>query len=105
MSRTAVLWHDGEKYTLRKFRESQRASQKLKWNLESTDARGTHAEVSVCGRERFVHHLPYMKTNCSGRFEVANDSLALAHLVLQGPGRATEELITDTGAVLEMVGD
>ena len=32
-------------------------------------------------------------------------SLALAHLVLHRPGRAAEELITDTGAVLEMVGD
>jgi len=104
-SRNAVLWHDGEKYTFRKFRESLRDSQKLKWNLECTDARGTHVEVSVCGREGFVHHLPYMKTDCSGRFEVANDSLALARLVLQRPGSAAEELVTDSGAVLEMVGN
>jgi hypothetical protein len=104
-SRNAVLWHDGEKYTFRKFRESLRDSQKLKWNLECTDARGTHVEVSVCGREGFVHHLPYMKTDCSGRFEVANDSLALARLVLQRPGRAAEERVTDSGAVLEMVGN
>jgi hypothetical protein len=105
MSRTAVLWHEGEKYTFRKFREGQRDSQKLTWNLECVDARGAHAEVSVCGREGYVHHLPYVKTDCSGRFEVANDSLAFARLVLQRPGRATEELVTDSGAVLEMVGD
>ncbi len=103
-SRTAVLWHDGEKYTFRKFREGQRDSQKFKWNLECTDARGTRVEISVCGREGFVHRLPYVKTDCSGRFEVANDSLALARLVLQRPGRAAEELVTDSGAVLEMVG-
>jgi hypothetical protein len=105
MSRTAVLWHDGEKYTFGMFRESQRDSQKLKWNLECTDSRGAHVEVSVCGREGFVHRLPYAKTDCSGRFEVANDSLALARLVLQRPGSPPEELVTDSGAVLEMVGD
>jgi hypothetical protein len=60
--------------------------------------------VSVSGRERFVHRLPYVKTDCSGRFEVANDSLALARLNLQLPGRAAEQLITDSGAALEMVG-
>jgi hypothetical protein len=105
MSRTAVLWHNGEMYTFRKFRESQRDSQKLRWNLECTDSRGAHVEVSVCGREGFVHRLPYVKTDCSGRFEVANDSLALARLVLQRPGSPPEELVTDSGAVLEMVGD
>src|SRR6266851_2738920 len=40
MSRTAVLWHDGEKYTFRKFSESVRDSRQLSWKLECTDARG-----------------------------------------------------------------
>ena len=61
-------------------------------------------ELSVSGRERFVHRLPYVKTDCSGQFEVANESLALARMVLQRPGKAAEELTTDSGAVLEMVG-
>jgi hypothetical protein len=104
VSRTAVLWHDGEKYTFRKFSESVRDSRQLSWKLECTDARGAHVEVHVCGRERFVHRLPYVKTDCSGRFEVANDSLAFARMVLQLPGRAAEELTTDSGAALEMVG-
>src|SRR5713226_4605985 len=104
MSRTAVLWHGGEKYTFRKFSESVRDSRQLSWKLECTDARGTRLEVRVSGRERFVHRLPYVKTDCSGRFEVANDSLALARVVLQRPGRAAEELTTDSGAALEMVG-
>ncbi len=102
--RKAVLWHDGERYTFRKFSESVRDSRQFSWKLECTDARGAHVELSVRGRERFVHRLPYVKTNCSGRFEVANDSLALARMVLQLPGRAAEELITDSGAALEMVG-
>jgi hypothetical protein len=104
MSRTAVLWHDGEKYTFRKFSESVRDSRQLSWKLECSDARGARLEVRVSGRERFVHRLPYVKTNCSGRFEVANDSLALARIALQRPGRAAEEMTTDSGAVLEMVG-
>jgi hypothetical protein len=102
--RRAVLWHDGEEYTFRKFRESVRDSRQLIWKLECTDARGTRVEVRVSGRERFVHRLPYVKTDCSGRFEVANDSLALARMVLRRPGRAAEELTSDSGAVLEMVG-
>jgi hypothetical protein len=104
MSRTAVLWHDGEKYSFRKFSESVRDSRQLSWKLECGDARGARLEVRVSGRERFVHRLPYVKTNCSGRFEVANDSLALARVILHLPGRAPTELTTDSGAVLEMVG-
>jgi hypothetical protein len=105
MSRTAVFWHEGEKYSFRRFREGQRDSQKLKWNLECTDAGGTRVEISICGREGLVHRLPYVKTDCPGRFEVANDSLAHARLVFQRPGRGAEELVTDSGAVLEMAGD
>jgi hypothetical protein len=105
MSRSAVLWHDGEKYGFRKFRESVRDSRQLGWKLECTDARGARVEVSVYGRERFVHRLQYLKTDCSGRFEVANDSLAHARMVLQRPGRAAEDLTTDSGAALEMVGN
>ncbi len=104
MSRTAVLWHGGEKYTFRKFNESERDSRQLSWKLECTDARGARVEVRVSGRGRFVHRLPYVKTDCSGRFEVANDSLALARIVIQLPGRAAEELTTDSGAALEIVG-
>ncbi len=102
--RKAALWHNGEKYTFRKFSESVRDSQKLKWRLECTDARDAHVEVSVSGREQSVHRLPYMNTDCSGRFEVANDSLATARMVLRQPGTAAEELKTDSGAVVEMVG-
>jgi hypothetical protein len=104
MSRTAVLWHGGEKYTFRKFSESERDSQQLSWKLECTDARGARVEVRVSGRGRFVHRLPYVKTDCSGRFEVANDSLALARMIVRLPGKPAEELTTDSGAALEMVG-
>ena len=102
--RRAVLWHGGEMYAFAKVQERERDSGKLSWKLECTDEREARAEVCVDGRGRFVHRFPYVKTDCSGRFEVANDSLALARMVLQLPGKAAEELTTDSGAVLEMVG-
>src|SRR5258708_9883829 len=42
MSRTPLLWHEGEKYTFRKFSESVRDSRQLSWKLECTDSRGAH---------------------------------------------------------------
>lgn len=48
--------------------------------------------------------LPYMKTDCGGTFEVANNSLARAVVRLGRQGGPVETLETSTGAVLEMVG-
>jgi hypothetical protein len=45
-----------------------------------------------------------VKTDCTGSFEVANNSLARAVLRLERRGRPDETLETRTGAVLEMVG-
>jgi len=102
--RKAVLWHGWEMHTFRKFREMERDPQKLSWKLECSNQEGARVEARIDGRGRFVHRLPYVKTDCSGRFEVANDSLALAKVVLRLPEKATEELTTESGAVLEMVG-
>ena len=104
VSRTAALWHDGEKYNFHRVRERVRDSQKLDWRLDCTGARDARLEVWIQGRVGSVHRLPYVKTDCSGRFEVANDSLAHARMIVRQPGKAAEELSTDSGAVLEMVG-
>jgi len=47
-----------------------------------------------------IHHLQYVKTNCAGNFEVANNSLASARITFA----RGEFLETKGGAVLEMVG-
>src|SRR5260370_39758165 len=94
MFRKAVLWHDGEKYTFRKFSESERDSRQLRWKLECSGVRGARVEARVSGRGRCVHWLPYVETDCSGRLAVANDSLPLARRVLRLPGQAAEALIT-----------
>jgi hypothetical protein len=102
--RRAVLWHKGQKNKFSGLRESVRDAQKLRWKMGCSDKRGGRVDAEVHGRSEFVHRLPYFKTDCSGQFEVANDSLAVARLVLRLPGRAAAELTTDSGAVLEMAG-
>jgi hypothetical protein len=103
--RRGVLWHKGQKYVFGKLRESLRDPGRLAWNLEGEGSRGGRFEAEIAGREGFVHRLPYTKTDCSGTFEVANDSLASGRVILRLPGQSSEELTTDTGAVLEMAGE
>ena len=103
--RRGVLWHGGEKYVFGKLREGLRDPRGLVWKIEGEDGRGAKFEAEIAGREGFVHRLPYVKTDCSGQFEVANDSLARARLMLRLPGESAEELTTDSGAVLEMAGE
>jgi hypothetical protein len=105
MFRRAVLWHKGRKYMFGKLRETLRDPRRLAWKIEGEDGSGAHFEGEITGREGFVHHLPYAKTDCSGQFEVANDSLAIARLIMKLPSQGTEELTTDSGAVLEMAGN
>jgi hypothetical protein len=102
--RKAVLWHKGQMHTFRNFRENLRDPRELAWKLRGSASSGVQLEVDIRGREGLVHRLPYLKTDCSGEFEVANDSLAQARMVLRLPDGTTEELATDAGAVLEMAG-
>ena len=95
---------DGQIYTFRSFRGEVRDSRELAWKVESSIGSGAQLEVDIRGRKGFVHLLPYLKTDCSEQFEVANDSLAQARIVLRYPSGTWEELTTDTSAVLEMAG-
>jgi hypothetical protein len=100
--RKVVLWHGGRAYAFRKLEETQRDRGRLLWNFV---ARGEgELQVEVNGSGPSIHRLPYTKTDCSGTFEVANNSLAKATLTFRLPGAARVTLTTDTGAVLEMVG-
>ena len=102
--RRAVLWHGGQKFLFHRLQERKRDPLQLIWEWQSTNGQGASLEVAVSGRTDLVHRLPYCKTDCSGQFEVANDSLAAAAVVLRLPSGSVEHLTTDTGAVLEMVG-
>ena len=99
----AVLTYGGRKLVFRKLRETARDAQQLLWSFNCTGPESQQLTVTVDGAGDSLHRLPYLKTDCSGSFEVANNSIAQARLLLRIRG-ATEEFTTDGGAVLEMAG-
>jgi hypothetical protein len=102
--RKAVLWHEGKEHEFRNLQEIRRDPDQLTWNFRSHTKNGYRLEAAIDGPELSTHRLPYVKTDCKGSFEVANNSLARAVLRLQWPGQPVETLETSTGAVLELVG-
>jgi hypothetical protein len=102
--RKAVLWHDGQEHVFRDLRDTSRDQDTMQWNFRCAGRSGLRLEAAIDGRGTSIHRLPYLKTDCTGNFEVVNNSLASASLVIERAGRATERLETSTGAVLEMVG-
>lgn len=103
--RRALLWKAGRVYTFGKFEKNERDSKNLRWNFECSNPRdGSRLIAAIDGSDQNLHRLPYLKTDCSGTFEVANNSLASARLTILRPGQRAEEFETDTGAVLELAG-
>jgi hypothetical protein len=102
--RKAVLWHEGAQYVFRNLRETKRDHDALRWDFHASRKDGLELDAAIDGAGPCLHRLPYLKTDCTGSFEVANNSLSKAVLRLQRRGRPVEILDTNTGAVLEMVG-
>ena len=103
--RKAILWHGGKLHTFRKLANVRRDRQNLQWAFDCADrCTGLTVQVILDGSGASRHQLPYLKTDCSGTFEVSNNSLARATLRLEREGRPERELITDGGAILEMTG-
>jgi len=100
--RKAVLWHNGEQRVFGNLQEVKRDAKNLQWEFRGATREGFQIEVALDGRGASVHHLPYMKTDCTGNFEVVNNSLARAELSMRLPDKPTEKLRTTLGAVLEM---
>jgi hypothetical protein len=101
--RKAVLWHEGSQHVFRNLHATG-ATPDMRWNFHCGDRAGWQLDVALDGRGPSLHRLPYLKTNCSGTFEVRNNSLASAQVTIQRPDKAIEHLETTTGAVLELVG-
>jgi hypothetical protein len=100
----AVLWHDGRAHVFRNVQELRRDAVELRWEFRCSTKAGLRLEGTFSGNGPSIHRLPYVKTDCRGNFEVANNSLARAVLRLEeGDGRV-ETLETNMGAVLEMAG-
>ena len=101
--RKAVLWHDGQQHVFRNVQETCDRDN-MQWKFRCATRNGVRIEAAIDGRGPSVHRLPYLKTDCSGTFEVVNNSMASASLLLESAGRTAERFETATGAVLEMVG-
>ena len=102
--RKAVLWHEREEYIFGNVREIVCSRDEMKWDFECRSRGGVSLEAAIDGSGPSVHRLPYLKTDCSGSFDVMNNSLSRATLIIRRRDGATEKLETSTGAVLEMVG-
>ena len=102
--RKAVLWHEGNGHVFRKFRDVVENRRDLQWNFRCCGRDGWQLEVAIDGRGPAIHRLPYLKTDCSGSFEVANNSMANAVLRFARAGQPTETLESVGGAVLETGG-
>ena len=104
--RRAVLWHGGKAHVFRRLEMIRRDRVNLQWAIRCADKRdGLALTATFDGGGCSAHRLPYLKTDCSGTFEVANNSLARGALEITQPGRPPVRFQTDTGAVVEMVGD
>ncbi len=106
--RKAVLWHEGQQHVFRNLQEKNRNAEEFAWTFRCASRDGLQLEAAFDGAGPCLHRLPYIKTNCSGSFEVTNNSLAKASVRLERGlgqlGAAATQLETTTGAVLEMVG-
>jgi len=102
--RKAVLWHDGKKHKFKNLQEISRHQLEFCWRFYCSSSDGYRLQAVIDGTGLSIHRLPYLRTNCTGDFEVTNNSLARAVLRLEQRDRPIETLETGVGAVLEMVG-
>ena len=102
--RKAVLWHDGRAHEMRNLQQIRRDPDGLSWSFRGCTKDGFRLEAAIDGAGLSIHRLPYLKTNCAGSFEVANNSLATAAVRWERRDGLVEDLQTKAGAVLEMVG-
>jgi hypothetical protein len=104
--RRALLRYEGTLYNFHQMKSTERSVTPFRWTAEWSRREDSATLVaSVDGSGASAHRLPYLKTDCSGTFEVTNNSLASARLELRLPGKPPVELATEGGAVLEMAGD
>ena len=102
--RKAVLWHNGQQHVFRNLCEAKEDANGFAWGFRCSDKDGLTLHVTFRGDGQNIHRLPYLKTDCSGNFEVTNNSLASASVRIERQGMPAEELTTTNGAVLEKVG-
>jgi len=101
--RKAVLWHEGRQRIFHRVTETRRDHGKFQWEIAASTEDRFGLEVAFNGEGPGRHRLAYVRTNCSGTFEVLNNSLSQATMRLRTL-HGTESFKTADGAVLEMGG-
>jgi hypothetical protein len=102
--RKAVLWHRGTSYTFRNLADIAADPEPFGWRFRCSNGNGVRLQAAFDGAGAAQQSLPYAETNCSGSFQVMNNSLASARLHLETRGSPPEILETNSGAVLEKAG-
>jgi hypothetical protein len=102
--RKAVLWHEGKQQIFRGLDDVVNDRENMQWKFRTVAQDGVRLDAAIDGSGSSLHRLPYIRTDCSGSFEVRNNSLASASLLLESANGTPERLETTAGAVLEMVG-
>jgi hypothetical protein len=104
MFRKCVLSHADRKYAWRGLDELSQDPDSLQWSFLCLHRGVVCLRAHIDGRGDSIHRLNYLRTDCSGTFELVNNSRANALVELHLPGRQQEILQTAGGAVLEMGG-
>jgi hypothetical protein len=102
--RKAVLWHEGVQHVFRNLEDRAEDSASFEWSFRAVAKDGVELEATIDGSGPTLHVLPYVKTNCTGTFQVRNNSLASAMIRLKRGDGTTESLESTSGAVLEKAG-
>ncbi len=103
--RKGLLWHEGRLYSMKKFSKEVRERGSMRWSFTCSDPKEKVAVNALFdGSGENLQKIPYTKTDCSGTFEVSNNSLAQAQITIHLPGRDEIQMNANAGAVLEMVG-
>lgn len=99
----ALLWHEGKLYDFAKLEIIERTAEPFRWTIHCSRREDATTLVAILdGTGSCAHRLPYLKTNCTGTFEVVNNSLASAKLYLKRGEQPPIEFLAPGGAVLEM---
>lgn len=99
----ALLWHEGKLYDFEQLKLIERTTDPFRWTFHCSRREDNTTLVAILdGTGTGANRTPYLKTNCTGYFEVLNNSLASAKLYLKRGDNPPIEFLAPGGAVLEM---
>lgn len=99
----ALLWHDGKLYDFGQLKVIERTTDPFRWTIHCSRRQDDTTLVAILdGTGSCAHRISYLKTNCTGDFQVLNNSLASARLYLKREEQPPLEFLAPGGAVLEM---